>query len=154
MLLRLCASLFIAIFVGLGVFGVEKRRWVHYVVLLATVSVLYLTVAAAIRHYSELRSLKTLDANQLLYVSIGNAELMTDPEQLQAVVQGLKEPQEFLASRSNHGAEMRFSLGFKNGGVKVFGISRAKNEKGVVLRIEGGGTAFYAGLDWIVPASL
>ena len=154
MIIRLGLAIFVSAWVGLVFWGEKKRTAVHHIVLVGTVLLAITTFVTAVTHYREVRFLKTLAVNDLIYVSVGEAPTMTDRDQLQNVVAGLRTPEDFLASRDNHGNEVDFTLGFKNGKEKVFTISRAARTRGVVVRIKGGGTVLYKGLEWLIPASI
>lgn len=147
-------TIFVSAYVGYAVFWEKKRTAVHFIVLFIMVLVAFITSVTAVKHYREVRFLTTLDVNDIISVSVGEAPKMTDREQLQNVVAGLRTPEDFLASRGNHGDEADFTLGFKDGTQKTFTISRAAKTRGAVVRIKGGGTVLYKDLDWLISTSM
>lgn len=146
-------TIFAAVWVAYGVYQAEKRTVVHQIVLFVTLLVAFIACVTAVRHYQEVRFLKTLDVNDVISVSVGDVPKVIDREQLQNVVAALRSPEDFVASRDNHGNEIDFTLAFKDGTQKVFTISRAAKTHGAVVRIKGGGTVLYEDLEWLIPAS-
>jgi len=146
--------IFATAWVAWVVFWEKNRTAVHFIGLFVMALVAFITSATEVTHYWEVRFLKALDVNDLICVSVGEAPKMTDREQLQNAVAGLRTPKDFLASRGDQGDGADFTLGFKDGTQNVFTISRAARTRGAVVRIKGGGTVLYEDLEWVIPASL
>lgn len=142
---------FVALFVFIGILREKKRSAVHWVVLFIVAAVTLVTVRTALNHYREVRNLQTLDETDLIYVSIGQHPRIVDTERIEMIVQALRTPVDFLASRDNHGEAVSCTLGIKGGIQKHFELSRATKTRGAVLRIPGGGTVLYRELEWLIP---
>ena len=143
--------IFVTAWVACGVFWEKKRTAVHFIVLFITVIVALITCVTAVTHYREVSFLRSLSGNDLVSVSVGGRARITDHERLQKVVAGLRTPEDFLASRGNHGVEVNLTLGMRGGAQKDFSISRAVTSRGAVVRIQGGGTVLYRDLEWLLP---
>lgn len=128
-----------------------KRSITHFIVFFIVTVVVSGTCSIAMTHYREVNFLRRLSPNDLVSVSVEGRPRITDQEQLQKVVAGLRSPEDFLASRDNHGSVVRLTLGLKSGLQKDFEISRAEESPGAVLTIRGGHSVLYPDLEWLLP---
>lgn len=127
-----------------------KRTITHYIVFLIVTVVVWETCGIALKHYREVDFLRSLSSNDLVSVSIGGRPRITDHERLLKVVAGLRSPEDFLASRNNHGKLSQLTLGLKSGLQKDFEISLSNESRGVVLFIQGGHSVLYPDLEWLL----
>ncbi|GEM_PF-2406262 len=128
-----------------------KRTITHYIVFFVGTVVVWETCCIALTHYRELNFLRRLSSNDLVSVSVEGRPRITDQEQLEKVVAGLRSPEDFMASRDNYGREFGLTLGFKGGLQKDLKISRSKVSRGAVLTIRGGHSVLYPDLEWLLP---
>ena len=129
----------------------EKRSITHFIVFFGMTLVVSGICGIALTHYREVNFLSRLSSNDLVCVSVKGRPRITDQEQLQKVVAGLRCPEDFLESNDNHGSEVRLTLAFKGGLQKDYEISRALTSRGAVVRIKGGHTVLYRDLEWLLP---
>ena len=128
-----------------------QRSIIHFIVFFGMTVVVTGICGIALTHYREVNFLRRLSTNDLVSVSVEGRPRITDQEQLQKIVAGLRSPEDFMASRDNHGRVVWLILGLKGGLQKDFKISRSKESRGAVLTIRGGHSVLYPDLEWLLP---